>query len=505
MTGAPLMGWRTRAGLCLMRPRRAGPCIQCLGQRLREAGFAPEGPLKLAPDAPLLAALKSQDPGPGWLAPVLRLARGQAYIHALLAVPGCPGCGPAPLRQGARPVPPVPLAALRDPLLGIVSDLRRTTPGADALGLCHGISGRVHMPRLEDAVGVRGHGFDADAAALGLLGEAVERYSALRPQTSQIRLARQGELAPQEYLGAALFGLSAAQRAAAKLQRLDGRHRIGWVRGERLRDGAAVWVPAAAAYLSRSWRADEPRFAPQNSHGTAAHVSAAQATERALLELWERRAMTHAWHLQDFGQALSATALGAPARALGERLRAAGVRMHLSLLDQPPRPAVVLALLWHDEAPWYLIGSAARLGVDDAAAAAMLEVASGWQGLRQSAEPLRQRPRLRPIDAAASHHRWHAGAQRARAVVEAIRRGTQPARPLPAAPATVPLPTWLARECPDAVVVRLQSPDVAAAGFHVHRVLAPSWPLFHFGRIGTPGEDLAAAGWPAAPGPHPYR
>ena len=37
------------------------------------------------------------------------------------------------------------------------------------------------------------------------------------------------------------------------------------------------------------------------------------------------------------------------------------------------------------------------------------------------------------------------------------------------------------------------------------RVLAPGWPLFHFGRIGTPQRDLQAAGWPPAAAPHPYR
>jgi thiazole/oxazole-forming peptide maturase SagD family component len=278
------------------------------------------------------------------------------------------------------------------------------------------------------------------------------------------------------------------------------------VRGERLRDGAAVWVPAAAAYLSRVWRPDEPRFAPQNSHGTAAHLSAGQATERALLELWERRATTRAWHAQDFGQALAPESLSPAAREMVGRLREAGVQHHLCLLDRAPNPAVVLALLWHDDAPWYLTGSAARGQVDAAADAALLEVASGWQGLRQSPETLRRRPRLHLIDDAASHHRWHAGPQRSRAVVEAIRRGTRAAGGHPAQPTrSISLTERMAREAPDAVLVRLQSPDVAAAGFHVHRVLAPRWPLFNFGRIGTPELDRAAAGWPVAATPHPYR
>lgn len=502
MTSAALLGWRTRAGLCLMQPRRGGPCIECLGQRLREAGFAPEGPLSPAPDAKLQALLAAQDPGPGWLAPVLRLAGEQAFIHGLLAIPGCPACGGAP---AARQAPSVPPAALRDPLLGIVSGLHRTTPGVDADALCHGLSGRVHTPRLQDAVGVRGHGFTAGAAAQGLLGESVERYSALRPLLARVRMARAGELAPGECLGGALFDLSDSQRRAAGLQRLDGRHRIGWVYGERLRDGAAVWVPAAAAYLSRAWRPDEPRFAPQNSHGTAAHGSAAQATERALLELWERRAMTRAWHAQDFGQALAAVALSPSARELGQRLRQAGVQWQLCLLDRPPRPAVVLALLWHDHAPWYLIGSAARTSVGATADGALLEAASGWQGLCRQPEALQRRPRLRVIDDATSHHRWHAGLQRSRAVIDAIRRGTQPEGTPPDDAEAAPLLALMARQAPDAVVVTLQSPDVAAAGFHVHRVLAPRWPLFHFGRLGTAALDLADAGWPAAPAPHPYR
>ncbi|CAD5366160.1 YcaO domain-containing protein [Rubrivivax sp. A210] len=498
------MGWRTRAGLCLMRRRRGGPCIACLGQRLREAGFAPQGPIEPAPNAELQALLAAQDPGPGWLAPVLRLDGGQAFVHALLAVPGCPSCSAAP-KSPTKGAPAVPLAALRDPLLGLVSDLQRRTPGVDADALCHGLSGRVHMPRLQDQIGVRGHGFTPEAAAQGLLGEAVERYSALRPDLSRIRLARRGELAPGESLGAELFGLSEAQREAAGLTRLDGRQRIGWVRGERLRDGAKVWVPAAAAYLSREWRPDEPRYAPQNSHGTAAHLSAAQATERALLELWERRTMTRAWHLQDFGQALGAAHLGAAARELGQRLDAAGVQWQVSLLGRAPQAAVALALLWHDEAPWFLVGSAARLHIEAAADAALLEAASGWQGLVRNPEPLRKQPRLRMLDDAASHHRWHAGPQRGRALVDAIRRATRPTGPLPTEAGAAPLQALMAEAAPSAVVVAIQSPDIAAAGFHVHRVLAPGWPLFNFGRIGTPEADRQAAGWPPAPGPHPYR
>jgi thiazole/oxazole-forming peptide maturase SagD family component len=485
-----------------MRPRRGGPCIRCLGQRLREAGFAAQGPLSLAAEPALSAALAAQDPGAGPLAPVLRLDGEQAYLHALLAVPDCPGCGRWPHARGADRVP---AAVLRDPLLGIVSGLQRTTPGADDDALCHGISGRVHMPRLQDQVGVRGHGFAAETAAQALLGEAVERYSALRPEAARIQVARAAELAPGRRLGGEAFGYSGAQRAAAGLVRLDGRHRIGWVRGERLRDGAPVWVPAAAAYLSRQWRPDEPRFAPQNSHGTAAHVSAAQATERAILELWERHAMTQAWHIQDFGCALGASALTPAARELGGRLRDAGVSWQLSLLTPAPTPPVVLALLWHDGAPWYLLGSAARTGVDAAAEAALLEAASGWQGLRQSPEALWRRPRLPIVGDAASHHKWHAGPTRSRGVIDAIARGTRAAATTPRVKGGDTPLDLMRRLAPEAVVVQLQAPDVAAAGFHVHHVLAPGWPLFQFGRIGTPEVARAAAGWPPAPLPHPYR
>jgi hypothetical protein len=61
------------------------------------------------------------------------------------------------------------------------------------------------------------------------------------------------------------------------------------------------------------------------------------------------------------------------------------------------------------------------------------------------------------------------------------------------------------RLAPQAVRVPLQAADCAACGYHVCRVLVPGWPLFQFGRIGTPERWRQQAGWPAAALPHPYR
>lgn len=505
------MAWRTGAGLCLIGPRRArGPCVQCLGQRLREAGFAAEGPVRVDVEPALLRLLADHDPGRGAVAPVLRLHQGQAFVHALLAVPECPGC-----KAYARPGPPAAASALMDPLLGIVSGLRKTEPGSAADALCHGVTGTVHMPPGEGAAAVRGHGYTAEAAWQGLLGEAVERYSCLRPELAQVQIARWGDWPAGTALGAECFGYDDRQRAAAGLARLDGRHRIGWVRGQRLLDGREIWVPAAAAFLSRRWRPDEPRFAPLVSHGTAAHRSGAQATKRAVMELWERHEMTRAWHQQDFGHALPLDTLSPAAQALGQRLADAGVQCHLAVLSQAPALPVVLALLWHDRAPWYLPGSAARPTVAQAAEAALLEAASGWQSLLEHPEPVPRRPRLRAIEDAAAHHRWHAGAERARAVVDAIRRGTRAAAPpargtRAAAPCArgarrVSALALIERLAPGAVRVDLQASDCAACGYHVCRVLVPGWPLFQFGRIGTPERWRVAAGLPPQPIPHPYR
>jgi len=291
------------------------------------------------------------------------------------------------------------------------------------------------------------------------------------------------------------------QLALARYTGVGGRHRIGWVEARRLADGAPRLVPAAAVFMSRAWWPDEPRFCALVSHGLAAHRSAAAATDHAILEVYERHRMTVAWHRQDFGVALDPRGLGDGGAALAERARAAGLTLTLHALAVPPEMPVVVALLAGDRPPFFMIGAAARTDVAAAASAALLEAASGWQALERHPDRPGRR-QLRAREDASGHRRYYAG--RARAVVDALARGTRPAAAWPAGRSQLAPRALALRLAPEAVVVGIETPDCAAAGFHVARVILPGLPLYQFGRVGTPGLHAAAAGLPEARAPHPF-
>ncbi|GAP36226.1 YcaO-like family protein [Piscinibacter sakaiensis] len=514
-----LAGWRSRAGLCLMRPREhagaaAAPCLRCLHDRLHEAGFAPRGPVEVADDAgwqAAFAAAARDDPqvaGHPLATPVLRLDGAHLRRHRLVARPGCPVCGPQQRAAlGRWRGPALPVEALGDPLLGLFSCAECIVPlDGDPQALCHAASVQVHTAGNRHAVSARGQGHDAARAALGQLGEALERYAAFRPEPWALRDGRARSLPWPALQGDALFGLDPAQQALVGHARLDGRRRLAWLPAQRLADGAARAVPAAAVFLDRAdWR-PEPRVGPSVSHGLAAHRSAAAAQAHAADELVERTAMTRAWHTRDFGTRLPDEALDAPAAALARRCRDAGLSLRLMALPWPAQRPVVLALLWTPRAaPWFLLGSGSARRWADAADAALLEAAAGWQALCRRPEPLPARPRLRAAEGTAGHHRWHAGEPRAARVVQAFVDGSRPSGRLPPDGPDVGACEALLALAPDSVAADLTPPDLAACGWSVQRVLAPGLPIYGHGRVGTPGRFLAAWGWPPAALPHPYR
>lgn len=507
-----LQGWKSRAGLCVMRPQAGrSPCLHCLGERLREAGFAPRGPLQLEGEPELEAAIAIADCDRHRLhASVLRIDRGSVTCHPLLALPGCPRCAGSQTANAADEPDrePLPADCLLDPLLGIGSWLRPVSadPSGNEAALCDALTGQVHTPGDRHAIAARGQGHRAAQARLGHLGETVERYAAFRPDKARIVTARAGELPDPALLGAELFGLAPAQRAAARYVALDGRRRIGWIAAQRLADGATRWVPAASVFLSREWQLDEARFCASVSHGLAAHRSADAAIGHGLFELHERVCMTRAWHRQDFGLRLDPRGLDAAAASLARRVAAAGLRLHLMALTWPPAVPAVMALLWSDHVPRFMIGAGADFGLQQAASSALLEACCGWQSLVERPEREPRRFRLRATEDARAHHRYYASAERARIVVEALLRGTRPAPRRWPGGATAGGVDALARQLsPQACVVDLTPPDCAACGFSVQRVLAPGAPLYAFGRIGTPRHFQRAAGWPDPPLPHPFR
>ncbi len=490
----------------------AAACIDCLGGRLREAGFAPSGPIAVDADPALLALFDSVgDDDIPLHAAVLRLADDQVVLHHLLALPGCPQCGAAQSSISGSPARArVDAAHLLDPLLGIGSWLQLTTPEEsrpeDETSLCHALAGQVHTPDNRHSISARGQGFSAQATRLGHLGETVERYAAFRPTAERLVHARAAELPGPSLLGKALFGLDAEQRAAVGYGALDGRRRIAWIEGRRICDDQPCWVPAAAIFLSREWNLDEARFCASVSHGMAAHCTAEKATTHALHEIHERACLTNAWHRQDFGVRLDVSSMGAGLRGLVQRIEAAGLQLMLSALQLTPAKPVVLAMIHGDHPPWFIFGAGANDTVQQAAESAVLEACSGWQALVRRPEPVLRGWRLLQSEDARGHHRYYASAERAQTIVNAVIRGSHSAGPVdPEARCHIGLKQLARKISPDAVVVDLTPPDCAAAGFSVQRLVAPGLPIYAFGRVGTPRVFQRSHGLPDPPMPHPFR
>jgi len=364
----------------------------------------------------------------------------------------------------------------------------------------------VHTPDNRHAISARGQALTADGARLSHLGETVERYAAFRPDPARVIIARAGELPQPAVYGEALFGLDAEQRNAAGYVMLDRRRRIGWVQAQRISDGAVRWVPAATVYLSREWQLDEARFCASVSHGLAAHRSANEATTHAAFEMYERACMTRAWHCQDFGLRLDPAGLNSQAAALAKRVAGAGLKLLLMALSTPPDVPAVMALIWGEHAPWFMVGASAKHDLQSAATSALLEASCGWQTLMLYPEPALRRWQLRQTENARGHHRFYASAERAATVVNTFLRGTRSGgRYWPTELNETTNNELFQRLGSEAVVVDLTPPDCAACGFSVQRVLAPGLPIYSFGRIGTPRIFQQAAKLPDAVMPHPFR
>jgi ribosomal protein S12 methylthiotransferase accessory factor len=372
---------------------------------------------------------------------------GRVSEHVILALPSCARCA-----RVARLADPLPLEAAVSARVGLVHETYDVAP-ADALLPTVCVRGcrsdAFHATRALNG------GIAADVsrerARVRAIAESLERYC-LAFVNRAIRVAT-AEALGEPWITPAGFPLE---------------QEISWTRAHRIVDGAAVWVPAAAVFLPLDAGVWGDRGWIQTSNGTAAGPTLEAALRSALLEMEERDTFIRAWR-----------ANAVPAKCA---VQAMVPGMHLACVPSAWGPPVVAAFLEQPMPPLSAAGLACRLDLEDAVQAAQLEAVAAHALFTEQIRAGVTIPEGPPRQLV--HH----------GLAHALRPELRAARASWLAPrgSYVPGPS---RPLEQACVIDLTTPDVAAFGVHVVRVVRPD-------RLGL-DHDATRPALSGNPDPHP--
>lgn len=237
---------------------------------------------------------------------------------------------------------------------------------------------RAHPAALTDGVAVvpseGGCSLDPETALISAIGEAVERYSAVVYRDDDLREATYDAL-DSAIDPSDVVNFAPEQRtdgtAPSPLYR-DG-DEIRWVQGERLADNSAVHVPAQLVYLSYDMR-DVPFIRAPISTGLAAGIERAAAVRRGLLEIVERDAFMIHFLTRSPLPKLRIADRDGPIGTLLDRLSRAGLTWHLLDARTDIGIPVVIAILTDPHGtPAVTVAAAARAEASDAVQDALEE------------------------------------------------------------------------------------------------------------------------------------
>lgn len=336
---------------------------------------------------------------------------------------------------------------------------------------------------LGAAHGVGGSGFTRSQAIGAALGEAAERYSGCYVPHERL-VASSAKALGRRAVDPASFGLfSPAQhvRPGFPFAPFAPWTELRWIEGTDLETGEPAWVPAELVLLAGVEPVNGVRVGYATSSGLACGRTEAEALERALFEVLERDAFMLAWWRR-----------ASPARldwsgstwlsATDERyFRGTGLEYHALDLSAVHDLPVVVGVVRG------LPGSGAALGVG-AAAAPRLEEA-WWRALAEAFASRSACRKLRLLDPARryaddgrdvrsfdDHIRFYGDDDRAAAAAFLWSSpATKAAGEVPplAGDVAAGLVTRIARAGSRAIGVDVTAPDVAEAGLHVVKVVAP--------------------------------
>lgn len=256
-----------------------------------------------------------------------------------------------------------PFSACRRLVFGRIAARSPTFPASDAAGGQRVLIGSAA-------------GTDGDNVTVRAKGELLERvHNALAGRRAEAGSG--GETAVASYETLRRAGRPAldpfAFREMAHCRDVRSAELL-WVAGKSLISDEEVLVPACAAFLAH--RPPSGCVAPWHpgSTGTAAHRSSAEAVRHALLEVWERDLLWHAW----YGNGTRAVMTGEDpplSPQLSEGLRALDLSATFLLLPGLGGTACGLACLHAADRTTQTFGARATLTTDGDALAQTLEAA----------------------------------------------------------------------------------------------------------------------------------
>ncbi|HEY4347135.1 MAG TPA: YcaO-like family protein [Gaiellaceae bacterium] len=339
---------------------------------------------------------------------------------------------------------------------------------------------------LGHVAGVGGIGRTRSEASSAAVGEALERYSATYVPRERLVVGTAGELGdscvdPERF---SLFSESQYLGGGFPYRRFDRAASVAWIEGWSLPAGTPALLPAELVYLGDPGLTDG-RIAYSTSSGLACGGSVAETVLRGLFELLERDAFMIVW-----ANRLSLPLLARPDRD-------AAMEAGLDAFDRTGLDYAAVDLSCVHEIPIVLgvvrgpaslsgalgVGAAAASTIDRACWKALSE-AFATRSAGAKLELLGRTPELDGrrggVSSFDDHIAYYAGHERARAT------GFLDASPLRSCRAAIPdlegetLDERIGALCArveaagaSAYAVDVTSPDVAALGLRVTRVVAP--------------------------------
>jgi ribosomal protein S12 methylthiotransferase accessory factor len=207
--------------------------------------------------------------------------------------------------------------------------------------------------------GAAGTSLEADEALDRLLGEAVERYSALNAQTDAGCIS----LLPIESALLNRFPTCAAEEPCpADFRCPDPKIPLTHVLVQRLLDNRQIAVPAGYVHLNFQPQPPEPALTLPISTGLAFHAQLHQALWNGLCEVAERDALMIAWWTRRPLRPLdvSSADLPMPVWSRLKRLHAAGLTTYLFDMTWDFQVPTVFCILAAQRYPYFVAGAACR-------------------------------------------------------------------------------------------------------------------------------------------------